>query len=118
MAVRKSGVPWLPMQRVNLLPTIMPPPQTMFECSMVIAPCCNPATDIGIFQVDPGGYLAWIARLSKGVCGSVSNALYSARPALAVMRCEKRFGSKVGYEAMARISPLLGFIATITPRLV
>src|SRR5881398_1704833 len=99
------------MQRVNLFPTWIPPPHTRFECSMVIAPCCSPATDIGTFQVDPGGYFAWIARLSKGVCGSMSSALYSARPALVAMRCEKRFGSKVGYDAIARTSPLLGSIA-------
>jgi hypothetical protein len=32
------------------------------------------------------------------------------------MLCAKMFGSKVGYEASAMISPLFGFMATTTPR--
>src|SRR5215813_15105084 len=94
----------------------MPPPHSSFDWSMVIAPCCRPATDMGTFQVEPGGYLAWIARFSRGVCGSFNSALYSARPSLVVMRCENRFGSNVGAEASAKISPLLGSIEMITPR--
>src|SRR5262245_51907769 len=111
------GEPWLPpMQRVNLFPTVMPPPQTRFEFSIVIAPCFSPAVAIKGFQVDPGGYLPWMARSIKGLSGSVSSFWYSARPSFVVMRCEKRFGSNVGAEAMARISPLLGSMAIITPR--
>ena len=55
MAVRRSGAPWLPMQRVNLLPICMPPPHTRCEFFKVIALCCNPAVAIRIFQVEPGG---------------------------------------------------------------
>jgi hypothetical protein len=55
MAVRSGGLPWWPMQRVNLLPIWMPPPQTRFEFFIVMAPCCKPATPIGIFHVEPGG---------------------------------------------------------------
>ena len=55
MAVWRSGRPWLPMQRVNLLPTWMPPPHTSRESSTVIAPCISPANAMGIFHVEPGG---------------------------------------------------------------
>src|SRR5687768_1569302 len=106
------------MQRVNLLPTVIPPPHIMFESSRVIAPCCSPAIAIGIFHVDPGGYLLWTARLSSGVSGSLSSAAYSARPSRVPMRLEKRLGSNVGADASASISPLLGSITTITPRFV
>src|SRR5262245_13433635 len=106
------------MQRVNLLPIVMPPPQTRFECSSVIAFCCNPATAIGIFHVEPGGYLLCTARLSNGFCGSFRSAAYSARPSFVVILCENRFGSNVGADASARISPLFGSIEMITPRLV
>jgi len=49
MQVRRAVI--APMQRVNLLPTVMPPPQTRFELSIEIAPV---ATGRGIkgFQVD------------------------------------------------------------------
>src|SRR6266478_7872570 len=104
------------MQRVNLLPIVIPPPQTRFELSIEIAPCCSPAVAIKGFQVDPGGYLPWIARSIKGLSGSFNSFWYSARPAFVVMRCEKRFGSNVGAEASAKISPLFGSIAMITPR--
>jgi hypothetical protein len=43
------------MQRVNLLPMVMPPPHTRFEFFVVMAPCSSPATAIGIFHVEPGG---------------------------------------------------------------
>ena len=55
MANESGGEPWLPMQRVNLLPIVMPPPQATFECATVITPCCSAPTDSGIFQVEPGG---------------------------------------------------------------
>src|ERR1051325_7739328 len=56
-----------------------------------------------------------MARLSSGVFGSFKSAAYSARPSLVVMRCEKRLGSNVGYEASAKISPLFGSIEMTTP---
>src|SRR2546426_6673521 len=85
-----------PMQRVNLFPIVMPPPHTRFESSSVMTPCCNPAVAINGFQVEPGGKRPWIARLISGFLGSFSNAAYSARPSLVVIRWENRLGSNVG----------------------
>ena len=49
------AAPWLPMQRVNLVPLVMPPPHARFEFLTVIAPCSSPDIAIGIFHVEPGG---------------------------------------------------------------
>ncbi len=75
------------------------------------APSCSPATDIRILNVDPGASCAWIALFSSGWSGSVINLFHSARS----MRTAKAFGSKLGRDTSARISPLRGSMATIAP---
>src|SRR5215208_4026627 len=68
-------------------------------------------------KVDPAGYRPSIARFKDGKFAS--SAVLGARPAFSrrlVLTCPVySFGSKVGYEAMARIAPFRGFSATIEP---
>ena len=65
-----------------------------------------------ILNVLPGGYVARKARGISGMFGSLLIRLkYSAENGM------NSLGSNVGYDAIARMSPLFGSMTTIAPRL-
>ena len=67
-----------------------------------------------ILNVEPGGKSSSFARESSGVCGSAFRRSHAAR--MASVSCdESSFGSNVGFETIARMSPVRGSIATTAP---
>ena len=78
-------------------------------------PCENAAELVTILNDEPGGNVAWIARFSSGWAGSLRSCL-STLSSLVPSRVVSTFGSNVGYDASARIAPVLGLIATTRSR--
>ena len=78
-------------------------------------PLSSAAAAVTILNVEPGGYVSRIARLSIGRPVAESSRSYALR--IAGGSCEaRRFGSNDGVLAIARIAPVLGLIATTAPR--
>ena len=77
-------------------------------------PLSSAAAAVTSLNVEPGGSVVWIARLSLGSAGSslsfLSYAATSLRSWLASL-----LGSKVGSDTIARILPLRGSSATTAP---
>src|SRR5262245_50793006 len=82
--------------------------------SGVYRPDASAAAETITLNADPGGAVVEIARLSSGWSGVVFNRLYAAA-ALVVSWLARGVGSKLGVEAIARILPVFGSIATIAP---
>jgi hypothetical protein len=73
---------------------------------------CKPINATKALKIEPGGYLAETALLKSGFEGSVNKARIDCLSSLPMVII---FGSKLGAETMARISPEDGSIATILP---
>jgi hypothetical protein len=65
-------------------------------------------------NVEPGGSVSCVARLSSGESASLSSFWYAAAAAL-VSWLTSGFGLKVGIETMAWIAPVRGSIAIAAP---
>ena len=78
--------------------------------SAVIRPSSRPAAALMALKVEPAGYLPPIARFRSTLSGSeMTSWIRSWEP------LTKSEGSKSGYEAKARTSPVLGSSATPAP---
>src|SRR5580658_4306064 len=67
-------------------------------------PVENAAALVTILNVEPGGYVALIARLSSGCAGFASSSL-SILTNFVPLSVVSRLGLNVGTDAMARIAP-------------
>ncbi len=76
------------------------------------APLSSAAAAVTTLNVEPGGYSPWVARLSSGA--EYEQAAVRIR-VIAEKFSSTTFGLKVGLEAIARIRPVFGSIATAAP---
>ena len=63
---------------------------------------------VKILNVDPGGYSPWVARFRRTELSLSSDTKVSQSSAIV-------FGSKSGFDTMARILPVSGSITTTAP---
>src|SRR5580692_1255728 len=70
-------------------------------------PVENAAELVMILNVEPGGKVTWVARLSSGLLLAALKRLLTLA-SFPVSRVAKAFGLNDGLEAMARMAPVLG----------
>src|SRR5215469_6008218 len=83
----------------------------LYGVCAVNLPVENAVELVTILNVDPGGKVSLIARLSSGCFGS-SRYFWSARFSALPLKVASLLGLKVGYEASARMAPVRGSMAT------
>src|SRR5215472_14154448 len=74
-------------------------------------PVENAVELVTTLNVDPGGKVSLIARLSSGCCGEL-RYFWSARFSALPLNVASLLGLKVGYEANASMAPVRGSMAT------
>src|SRR6185295_19070506 len=112
MAFLMSMTPWpdLSQHAKLMLPSWNEPGQLKVFSGDVI-PLWRAARATGTLNVDPGEYVAWIARFSSGWFWSPWSALHRSR----VIEGTNQLGSNSGQETMPSTSPVLGSITITAP---